>query len=139
MTRMVQTHTLNPTFARPFAVHALTPTFCPECCTVVTHPHIKLSVEVMYSHNSEVPLSLTLTCTHTHTRTHSLKEQSNVFINSHVLSSPESCDKTGISFIFVFQKQHPVRHMHFTEVLKILKAGCRVNGCAAIHMGCTWC
>lgn len=35
--------------------HALTHTFYLQCCTMMTHPHIKLSVEVMYSNDSEVP------------------------------------------------------------------------------------
>lgn len=52
--------------------HALTHTFSLRCCTVVTHPHIKLSVEVMHSNKGEEFFSLS----QTHTRTHSLKEQS---------------------------------------------------------------
>lgn len=76
--------------------HALTHTFCPECCTVVTHPHIKLSVEVVYSDNSEVPLSLSIA--------HSLKEQSDISINSHVLF-PRVMWRIYIGFVFVFQEQ----------------------------------
>lgn len=57
MKHMLQTYTLIwlSSVVCHYKRHALTHTFCPECCTVVTHPHIKLSVEVMYSNNSEVP------------------------------------------------------------------------------------
>lgn len=60
---------------------------------MVTHPHIKLSVEVMYSDNGEVPLSLSVA--------HSLKEQSDIYINPHVLF-PGVTWKIYIGFVCVF-------------------------------------
>lgn len=65
---------------------------------MVTHPHIKLSVEVMYSDNSEVPLSLSRTFIKGTVR-HFHK------FSCSVGSSPESCEKIDISFVFVLQEQ----------------------------------
>lgn len=69
--------------------HASTHTLSLRCCTVVTHPHIKLSVEVMHSNKGEDVSSLS------HTRTHSLKEQSVIFCKL-LPSAMKTCVKIDI-------------------------------------------